>query len=111
MPVVAPFSDFDLDDEIALQRYVEAHAKRHSVYSEILKISGGQQLRGTVDADWMARHWTRTVTLATYTGIDLSSADAKVLALPGRWTTQQQLRDWMDLDARFHEKVDRQLKL
>jgi len=109
--IVAPYSDFDLDDEQALQAYLDAHARRHSLYDQVLKIAGGQELRGNVDGDWMHRHWARTVTLATQTGIDLSSADTKTLALPGKWESQQQLIDWMALDARFHSKVEKQLKL
>jgi hypothetical protein len=110
MPV-GPFTDFLLDDSVALERYVDAHARRHAVYNAALKLSGGQELRGHVDGDWMQRHWARTVALVTVTGIDLSSADTKVLALPGKWRTQQELDDWMDLDNRIHLKIDRQLKL
>lgn len=105
------FSDFDLDDDIALERYIDAHARQHRLYDQLLGITGGQILRGNIDADWMHAHWARTVALATYTGIDLSSADTKALALPGKWQSQQELIDWMALDGRFHLKVDRQLKL
>jgi hypothetical protein len=110
MPV-GPFTDFDLDDDVALDRYLDAHARRHGAYNVAMKISGGQELRGRVDADWMHRHAARTIALATFAAIDLSSADNKVLALPGKWRTQQELIDWMELDNRIHLKVDRQLKL
>lgn len=109
--VVTPYSEFDLDDEQALQIYLDAHARRHTVYNQALGISGGQELRGEVDGDWMYRHWSRTVAIATVTGIDLSSADTKALALPGKWRTQAELIEWMALDARWHLKVDQQLKL
>lgn len=109
--MIGPFSDFDLDDDVALERYLDAHARRHGVYNSALNLGGGQELRGRVDADWMHRHAARTIALVTQTGIDLSSADTKVLALPGKWRTQQELNDWMELDSRIHDKIDRQLKL
>jgi hypothetical protein len=110
MPAVGPFSDFLLDDELALEGYIEAHSRRHHAYVPLTGLSGGT-LRGRVDGDWMHRHWARTVALATFVGIDLSSVDTKVLALPGKWRTQQELNDWMELDNRMHLKIDRQLGL
>jgi len=109
--LVSAFSDFNLDDHEALQRYLEAHNRTHTLYNRVAVVSGGQDLLGDVNGDWMARHWSRTVALATLAGIDLSSADTKALALPARWRTQQELHDFMEADSRFHMKVDRQLKL
>jgi hypothetical protein len=110
MPVVTPFGEFALDDEVALQRYIDAHARRHHTYIPLTGVAGGN-LRGNVDGDWMHRHAARTISLATVTGVDLSSADTKVLALPGKWRTQEELDDWMALDARIHLKIDQQLGL
>jgi hypothetical protein len=108
--IVSPFSDLLLDDQVALEAYLDAHARRHSAYVPLTRTSGGN-LHGPVDGDWMHRHAARTIALATFLSLDLSSADTKVLALPGKWRTQQELNDWMELDNRIHIKVDRQLKL
>jgi hypothetical protein len=107
---VGSFSSFDLHDDVALERYLDAHDRRHQTYVPLTRTAGGT-LRGPVDADWMHRHAARTISLVTFAGLDLSSADTKVLALPGKWRTQQELNDWMELDHRIHLKLDRQLKL
>jgi len=108
--IVTPFGDMQLDDEQAEQAWLDAHARRHTVYNQILKLSGGQDLRGKIDGDWMHRHWARHVALATYQQLDLSG-DTQGLALPGKWQTQQQLIDWHELHNRIHLKQDRQLGL
>lgn len=110
MPHVAPFSEFRLGDELALERYIDAHDRRHSVYVPLTRTAGGT-LRGPIDGDWMHRHAARTIALATFTGLDLSTADTKALALPGKWRTQQELIDWLALDARIHMHFDQQLKI
>src|ERR1700748_2595157 len=108
--VVTPFGDLVLDDEKALAMWIDAHARRHGVYSRLLQMGGGQTLRGTIDGDWMHRHWSRHVALATYTALDLSGL-TQGLALPGKWKTQRELIDWHELRDRIHLKQDRQLKL
>lgn len=108
--VVTPFGDLILGDKVSYDRFDDAHARRHTVYVGILGISGGQ-LRGKIDADWMLRHALRHISLATVTGIDLSSADVKGLLLPGEWATQQELNDWHELHGRIHLKIDKQLKV
>jgi hypothetical protein len=108
--VVTPFGDLDLDDDQALAMWLDAHARRHGVYNAILKISGGQELRGVVDGDWMHRHWARHVALGTYQGLDLSST-TQGLALTRKWRSQQELIDWHELHNRIHLKQDRQLGL
>lgn len=111
MPVVTPFGDFDLDDEVALERFLHAHARRHMSYVRQLHVPGSMLLNAEVNGDWMLRHASAHITLAVYTGIDLSSADTKVLALPGKWKTNQELIDWSDLHSRHHARIDRQLKI
>lgn len=108
--IVTPFGDLDLDDDRALSMWLDAHARRHSVYNAALAISGGQELRGNVDGDWMHRHWARHVSLATFSGLDLSGL-TQGLALLGKWKTQRELIDWHELHNRIHLKQDRQLKL
>lgn len=110
MPTISNFSDFGLDDDVALDRYLDAHNRRHSSYVPLTNLPGGTLL-GPVNGDWMHRHAARTIALVKFTRIALSSADTKVLALPGKWRTQQELDDWMDLDNRIHVKIDKQLKL
>jgi hypothetical protein len=108
--VVTPFGDLDLDDEVALERFIDAHDRRHAVYASSLGIPG-TILRSKIDGDWMLRHAAKHVVLATQTGIDLSSADVKVLALNGKWRTNQELIDLSDLHSRHHLKIDQQLKI
>jgi hypothetical protein len=108
--VVTPFGDFDLEDEIALERFLDAHSRRHHVYSRAAGVPGGT-LRSPVNGDWMARHAARHVALATKLNLRLTSADTKVLALPGKWRTQHELIDWTDLHHRLHVNIDRLLKI
>jgi hypothetical protein len=108
--VVTPFGELDLDDDVALERFLDAHARRHRVYVPLLRIPGAF-LRSRVDGDWMLRHAATHIAIATQTHIGLSSADVKALALPGKWRTQQELMEWSDLHSRHHLKIDRQLKI
>jgi hypothetical protein len=109
--VITPFGDLRLGDAVALEAWIDAHARKHSTLNRAAKVSGGGQLRGPIDGDWMYRHWARHVALATHTALDLSSTGTKALALPGMWRTDQELLDWHDLHNRIHLKQDRQLKL
>lgn len=108
--VVTPFGELALGDRISIERFIDAHARRHNVYTQLTGIAGGS-LQGLIDGDWMLRHWARHVSLASVTSIDLSSADSKALALPGFWLTQQQLIDWTEAHNRHHLKIDQQLKV
>src|SRR5882672_7366900 len=108
--VVTPVGDLSLDDKQALAAWLDAHARKHSAENVAAKISGGQELRGEVDGDWMHRHWARHVALATYQALDLSSF-TQALALPHKWRTEQELIDWHELHNRIHLKQDRQLGL
>jgi hypothetical protein len=109
--VVTPWGDLDLHDDIALRRWEDAHARRHTTYVQITGTTGGESLRGHVDADWMHRHWAKHVTLATYAGLDLSQHGVAGLGIPHRWRTQQELLDWHELHNRIHLKIDQQLNL
>lgn len=108
--IVTPFGDLSLDDDVALERFLDAHARRHETYVKLTNISGGT-LRGNVDGDWMHRHAARHMTLATFARIPLASADTKVLALPGKWRTNQELIDWSELHDRLHRVIDLQLQI
>ena len=111
MPVVTPFGDLSLEDDIALGRWLDAHKRRHHLYvSQHIGPKGGT-LDGPVDADWMARHAARHVALATVISDPLASADTKVLALPHRWQTEAELADWHDLHNRLHFHIDRVRKI
>jgi hypothetical protein len=107
---ISPFSDFDLEDEVALERFLDAHDRRHHAYSVAALIAGGS-LQSPVNGDWMHRHAARHVALATALKLHLTSADAKGLSLPSRWRTQRELIDWSELHNRLHFSIDKQLKL
>ena len=111
MPVVTPFGDLSLEDEKALEAFLLAHRQRHGTYVKILKLRGRSTFQGPVDGDWMFRHAAHHASLATITGSQLGSAGTKVLALPGKWRTEQELVDWHDLHSRHHLTIDRRLKL
>lgn len=108
--VVTPFGDVDLDDDIGLRRWEDAHARRHTTYVRLTGTTGSQSVRGHVDSDWMHRHWAKHVTLSTYLALDLSAMN-QGLALPGKWRNEQEMHDWHELHDRIHLKIDRQLKL
>jgi hypothetical protein len=108
--VVTPFGDLALDDDQALEAWIDAHARKHHTQTRAAQLGGGSPLHGCIDGDWMYRHWARHVALATYTGLDLSSS-TQGLALPGMWKTEQELIDWHELHNRIHLKQDRQLGL
>ena len=105
MPVVTPFGELQLGDPVALERWLDAHNRRHMLIAKRFKLTGGP-LNGPVDGDWMLRHAARHVTLATLTK-ELGSANTKVLAMPGVWKTEQQLWDWHALHNRLHTHIDR----
>jgi hypothetical protein len=108
--VVTPFGDMSIDDPISIDRFIDAHARRHRVYTSVTGTSGGT-LRGQIDGDWMQRHAARHVALATAVGLKDADLGTKVLALPGFWRTQQELIDWSELHNRIHIKLDRLLKV
>jgi hypothetical protein len=109
--VITPFGDLRLDDDIALERWIDAHARRHGAYVRNAMMGGRSTLRGPIDGDWMHRHAATHVALATYAGLNLASIGTKVLALPGKWRTDQELIDWHDLHNRIHLKIDQVLKI
>lgn len=111
MAVVTPFGDLVLDDKKALEEFLLAHRQRHGTYVRILKLRGRSTFQGPVDGDWMHRHAAQHAALASITGTALGSAGTKVLALPGKWRTEQELIDWNDLHSRHHLLIDRQLRL
>jgi hypothetical protein len=101
-----------LDDPVALEEWIDAHARKHHAVNQLVKLSGGHQLHGPIDGDWMYRHWARHVALASSGafGPDLSGF-THALALPHKWQTEQELYDWHELHNRHHLKIDRQLNL
>ena len=106
MSVVTPFGDLTLGDNVALEKWLQAHAARHKVYvTEHIGPKGGI-LDGPVDGDWMLRHAARHVALATVVNDPLASANTKVLALPGAWKTDQELSDWHAMHNRLHSHID-----
>jgi hypothetical protein len=117
MPVVTPFGDLILGDPIGLSRWAAAHAAKHKqLVAEHIGPTGGN-LDEPIDGDWMLRHGSRHVALATAIAqlpgtkpklAALSSADTKVLILPDIWQTDQQLQDWHDLHNRLHQLIDAQ---
>jgi hypothetical protein len=109
--VVTPFGDLRLDDDVALEAWIDAHARRHHVELRAAQMGGSLQLHGPIDGDWMYRHWARHVSQATHMDIDLSSIGTKGLALPGKWKTEQELLEWHDLHNRIHQKTGRQLQI
>jgi hypothetical protein len=108
--IVTPFGDFEFDNPVAEEAWLDAHARKHHAETAAAKLGGGGLLHGPIDGDWFARHWGRHLALATYQAIDLSSF-TQALALPRKWRTEQQMIDWHELHGRIHLKQDRQLKL
>jgi hypothetical protein len=106
VPVVTPFGDLTLHDEIALKRWTAAHELRHQTYVKKGYGKGGT-LDGPIDGDWMLRHTTRHVALAGFVTEKLTSLNASGLALPGVWKTEQQLQDWHLLHNRLHSLIDK----
>jgi len=121
MPVVTPFGEITLGDKVSLTRWATAHDAKHKQYVvENIGPRGGS-LDEPIDADWMLRHASRHVALATAAGAQpgvgvyannklppLSSADTKVLATTGIWQTDAELQDWHDLHNRLHKLIDAQ---
>lgn len=105
--IVTPFGDLRYGDQVALDRWVDSHARRHRVLTQAAQVPG-QNLFGHVDGDWFHRHWAATVTLAQYQGIDLASFGSQ-LALG--WRDEREMLQWHEMHNRIHLKQDRQLKL
>lgn len=102
---ISPFGDFRLNDNAALQAFLDAHNRQHTVYVERLKLPGGD-LSGPVNGDWMLRHWARHEVLAQATH---TSGPTGGLALPGAWRSDRELSDWHALHNRLHSNIDRVL--
>lgn len=115
MAVIGPFSDFLLEDDQALEEFLLANRVRHITYVRLTRVRNAGTLDGPVDADWMQRHGSHHVALATapvvVNEVRLTSADTKVLLMPHKWRTQAELIDFMDLHNRLHLNLDRLLKL
>jgi hypothetical protein len=107
MPVVTPFGDLTLKDEVALKRWLAAHELRHQVYVKKGLGPKGGSLEGPVNGDWMMRHASRHVAIATVTKEKFASPNVKGLALPGIWKTEEELQDWHLLHNRLHLLIDR----
>ena len=113
MAVLTPFGVLALNDKISLAHWAAAHAAKHQQYVvEHIGPQGGI-LDQPIDGDWMLRHTARHVALATVarkTAVarlpPLSSADTKVLSLPGTWRTEAELQDWHALHNRLHFLID-----
>lgn len=106
MPVVTPFGELRLGDEKALEMWVQTHSRRHGQYVKKGLGPPGGSLEAPVDGDWMLRHTLRHVALATIAKAPMSSADTKVLSLPGVWKTDQELQDWHAMHDRLHSVID-----
>lgn len=115
MPVVTPFGELTLTDKVSLEAWLEAHNRRHIQYIVARGLipphggvaASGGNFNGPVDADWMQRHTSRHVALATLVKDPMPSADTKVLSLPGKWKTEQELNDWHALHNRLHAVIDK----
>jgi hypothetical protein len=115
MPVITPFGEVTLNDPVSISRWAAAHAAKHQQLVIEHIGPGGGILDEPIDGDWMLRHTSRHVALATAAqkmpGTQpppLSSANTKVLALPGIWQTEAELQDWHDLHNRLHKLIDAQ---
>ena len=115
MPAITPFGDVKLNDPVSIERWMDAHNRKHTQLVIEGIGPGGGTLDGPIDGDWMLRHTSRHVALATAAAKlpgsqlpPLSSADTKVLALPGMWRTEAELSDWHGLHNRLHTLIDAQ---
>jgi hypothetical protein len=117
MPVLTPFGEVTLGDPVSLGKWSAAHAAKHQQYVVEHIGPGGGILDEPIDGDWMLRHTARHVSLATAARMlpnaqlaaqipPLSSANTKVLSLPGIWKTDAELQDWHALHNRLHSLID-----
>jgi hypothetical protein len=130
MSALTPFGEVTLGDRISIERWLDAHDRKHQQYvveniftgqytpnlghNILIKGTGGV-LVGPVDGDWMLRHAARHISLAVaatklphqpHKLPPLSSADTKVLLLPAEWQTEAELQDWHALHNRLHFLID-----
>ena len=106
MPVVTPFGDLTLGDQLALDAWARAHSARHGQYAVKGIGPPGGTFEQPVDGDWMLRHTVRHVSLATVVGDPMPSALTKALSLPHKWQTEQELQDWHAAHNRLHSVID-----
>jgi hypothetical protein len=113
MPVLTPFGEVKLNDPVSISGWARAHAAKHQQYVVEHIGPGGGILDEPIDGDWMFRHASRHIALATAAqkmpGAQLpplSSANTKVLLLPDIWQTEAELQDWHDMHNRLHSQID-----
>jgi hypothetical protein len=98
-----------LNDQKAESAWLDAHNRRHHVYTVNQQLPGNSIFDGPVDGDWMLRHTMTHTTLANLAHEPLTSANVIALGLPGRWKTEQELDDWHALHNRLHFIIDHRL--
>ena len=68
MPAITPFGDVPLNDPVSIERWTDAHNRKHTQLVVEHIGPGGGTLDGPIDGDWMLRHTSRHVALATAAG-------------------------------------------
>jgi hypothetical protein len=100
---ITPFGTLYVDDPVAEERWLAAHDSRHEVYVRHFRAPGGS-LRGPVDGRWMLSHSLQHEGLAV--AMKDSRASNRILALPRKWRTDEELATWHALHNELHRFIE-----
>jgi anaerobic glycerol-3-phosphate dehydrogenase len=103
MAVVTQFGALFVDDRIALERWLFAHDSRHTMYTKRYR-ANCRSLRGPVNGNWMLHHSLAHEALAT--AMKDSRASSRLLAMPDKWRTHEELATWHALHDQLHKFIE-----
>jgi hypothetical protein len=103
MAVVTRFGALFVDDRIALERWLAAHDLRHTAYLKRFSVPCSP-LKGPVTGNWMLHHSLAHEALAH--AMKDSRASNRLLAMPDKWRTEEELSTWHALHDQLHKFIE-----
>jgi hypothetical protein len=111
MPSITIYQQMDFDDKIGIASFLQAHAARHSMYSQISTTKGLQfantNLTPYPDDDWFQRHYVAHSYLQSLINSNTPSGLSELTDYD--WSDQDNFSQWMQLHTVIHQQIDQYL--
>jgi hypothetical protein len=111
MPSITIYQQMDFDDKIGIASFLQAHAARHSMYSQISTTRGLQfantNLTPYPDDDWFQRHYVAHNYLQSFINSNTPSGLSELTDYD--WSDQDNFSQWMQLHTVIHQQIDQAL--